>query len=288
MGNGRLKALPFLARGAHLTALRSRGLYVDSPNGDLHLPQVAATDDPASIGPVDVVLFAVKLYDTDDALRLLPPLIGPDTLVVPLQNGVESVDLLSQAVGSRHVAGGTAYVAAVVSEPGRIRHTAMGRLIFGPVSGPVPVPLSQLAEASERAGVETVLSDSVQIDIWSKFVRLTAFSGVTAVTRCPIGPVRDDPDLRAMLDAALRESIAVARGRHIVLPAAIVEEVAAATAALPPMAKSSMLEDLERGRRLELRWLSGAIVRLGDEVGVDAPTHRLIVKLLRPHVHGHA
>lgn len=276
----------FLARGAHLAALQSRGLYVDSPDGDLHLPRVAATDDPASIGPVDIVLFAVKLYDTDSALRLLPPLLGPDTLVVPLQNGVESVAVLSQAVGKTRVAGGTAYVAAVVSEPGRIRHTAMGRLIFGPLEGPVPAELAQLKEASERAGVEAVLSSSVHVEIWSKFVRLTAFSGITAVTRCPIGKVRDDPELRAMLDAALRESIAVARGRGIALEATTFEEIATATDALPPMAKSSMLEDLERGRRLELPWLSGAIVRLGDEVGVDAPTHRLIVKLLRPHVHG--
>jgi 2-dehydropantoate 2-reductase len=276
----------FLARGDHLVALRARGLHIDSPNGDLHVPTVMATDDPTSIGPVDIVFFAVKLYDTESALQLLPPLIGSHTLVIPFQNGVESIDVLTRAVGEGHVAGGTAYVAAVISEPGRVRHTAMGRLIFGPTRGAMPPLLRQLADACGRAGFEAMLSESVQVDIWSKFVRLTAFSGMTALTRCPIGALREDPELRAMMDAALRESIAVARGRQIPLPASTLEEIHAATDALPPIAKSSMLEDLERGRRLELPWLSGAVVRIGEEVGVDVPTHRLIVKLLRPHING--
>jgi 2-dehydropantoate 2-reductase len=287
---GRLAAsgsdVAFLARGAHLAALRARGLFIDSPNGDLHLANVTATDDPSAIGPVDLVFFTVKLYDTEEALRLLPPLLGPRTLVVPFQNGVESVDVLTRTVGAGHVAGGTAYVAAVVSEPGRIRHTAMGRLVFGPVSGPMPELLSQLGDACEGAGFEGILTERVMVDIWSKFVRLTAFSGITALTRCAIGPIRDDPELRTMLDAALRESIAVALGKGVPLPASTFAEIAAATDDLPAAARSSMLDDLERGRRLELPWLSGAVVRIGDEIGVDVPTHRLVVRLLRPHVNG--
>jgi 2-dehydropantoate 2-reductase len=276
----------FLARGAHLAALQTRGLFIDSPNGDLHLANVSATDDPSAVGPVDLVFFTVKLYDTEEALRALPPLLGPHTLVVPFQNGVESVEVLSRTVGAAHVAGGTAYVAAVVSEPGRIRHTAMGRLVFGPLSGPMPELLVQLGKACERAGFEAILTERVMVDIWSKFVRLTAFSGITALARCAIGPIRDDPELRTMLDAALRESIAVALGKGVPLPASTVEEIEAATDALPAAARSSMLDDLERGRRLELPWLSGAVVRIGHEIGVDVPTHRLVVKLLRPHVNG--
>jgi 2-dehydropantoate 2-reductase len=289
---GRLQAageeVHFIARGAHLAALRDKGLTIESPTGALHLPRVSATDDARTIGPVDVVFFTVKLYDTDSALQQLAPLVGPDTIVIPFQNGVESVDTLVRTVGKSHVAGGTAYIAAVISEPGTIRHTAMERLIFGPLASPAPGRLTELLGACLRAGLDATLSDRIQVDIWSKFARLSVFSGMTAVTRCPIGPLRADPELRAMMDDALHESIAVARAKQIPLPSTTFADVQTASAALPPTAKSSMLEDLERGRRLELPWLSGAVVRIGDEVGIDAPTHRLIVRLLRPHVNGKA
>ncbi len=287
---GRLAAagadVNFLARGAHLAALRASGLYIDSPNGNLHLSSTTATDDPERVGPVDLVFFAVKLYDTDDALRLLPPLIVPATLVIPFQNGVESIEALTRSLGADHVAGGTAYVAAVVSEPGRIRHTAMGRLVFGSLNGATRDVLLELRDTCLQAGLEAVLSESVQVDIWSKFVRLTAFSGMTALTRSSIGPIRDDPALRAMLDTAVTESIAVARASGMSLPPTLFDEIQAATDALPPIARSSMLEDLERGRRLELPWLSGAVVRIGSELGVNVPTHQMIATLLRPHIHG--
>jgi 2-dehydropantoate 2-reductase len=287
---GRLAAagedVHFLARGAHLAALRERGLRIESPNGNIQLPRVQATDAPAEIGPADIVFFTVKLYDTDSALALLPPLVGPQTLVVPFQNGVESIDVLTRIVGRSHVAGGTAYVAAVVAEPGVIRHTAMNRLIFGPVSGPAAPALQQLLNACRRSGIDAALSERILVDIWAKFARLSVFSGMTAITRCPIGPIRQDPELRTMAEDALHESIAVARAKQIPLPASTFTEIVGATEALPANARSSMLEDLERGRRLELPWLSGAVVRIGDEVGIATPTHRLIVRLLRPHVNG--
>jgi 2-dehydropantoate 2-reductase len=162
----------------------------------------------------------------------------------------------------------------------------MNRLIFGPLSGAPPAALQQLLAACQRAGIDAALSERILVDIWAKFVRLSVFSGMTAVTRCPIGPIREDPELRAMTDDALHESIAVARAKQIPLPASTFSEIVAASDALPANARSSMLEDLERGRRLELPWLSGAVVRIGEEVGVDAPTHRLMVSLLRPHVNG--
>lgn len=279
----------FIARGEQLAALRLRGLQIHSPLGDTHIRDIHATSDPESIGPVDVVLFSVKLYDTDSALGLLPPLIGPQTLVIPLQNGVDAVDMLTRAVGRTHVAGGTTYVVAVVSEPGVIQHTAMDRLIVGPVSaiqGPRPALLEELHALGKRAGFDIVLSDRIIVDIWAKFVRLTVFSAMTAVTRCPIGPIRADRDLMALMETAWRESILVARGKQIPLPASTFTDIQAATAALPAGARSSMLEDLERGRRLELPWLSGAVVRIAAEVGVEVPTHRLFVTLLGPHVNG--
>jgi 2-dehydropantoate 2-reductase len=287
---GRLAAtgidVTFLARGAHLNALRTRGLQIRSPKGDVHLPHVRATDEASSIGPVDVVFFTVKLYDTADALAALPPLIGPDTVVLPFQNGVESVGRLIDAVGAPHAGGGVSYVSAVIDEPGVIRHTAMDQLIFGEVDGSRSPRLERLLEACQPAGFRATLSDQIVVDIWSKFVRLTVFSGMTAVTRSPIGVIVNDPDLLAMLKAALEEALAVARAKGVPVATDIVEGVARAYQALPPQMKASMLEDLERGRRLELPWLSGAITRLGQEVGVDTPIHRFIATVLKPHENG--
>ncbi|HWF83481.1 MAG TPA: 2-dehydropantoate 2-reductase, partial [Vicinamibacterales bacterium] len=251
---GRLAAtgvdVTFIARGAHLSALRSHGLRIESPKGDLHLPHVAATDDPSTIGPVDIVFFTVKLYDTESATELLPPLIGADTVVIPFQNGVDSVDVLTRAVGRAHVAGGTAYVAAVIAEPGLIRHTAMDHLIFGELDGTRSARLTGLLEACQPAGFQSTLSDHILVDIWSKFVRLSVFSGITAVTRCPLGPIREDPELLAMLQAAAMETMKVAASSGVPLPAEVLGEMMTMVKGLPPNAKSSMLEDLERGKRL--------------------------------------
>lgn len=287
---GRLAAagsdVTFLARGAHLEAMRARGLRLESPNGNLHVHRVNATDDPTTIGPVDAVLFAVKLYDVEPAAGMLPPLVGPDTVVLPFQNGVDAVGMLSGAVGRPHVGGGVAYVASVVSEPGVIRHTAMDHLIFGELDGAKSPRLERLLRACEAAGFQATLSERIEADIWSKFVRLSVFSGMTAVTRSPIGPLRDDPDLWAMFQAAILEGMAVARAKGITLPPAVFDEIGAMARSLPAQAKSSMLEDLERGRRLELPWLSGAIVRIGRELDVETPIHRFIATVLNPAVNG--
>ena len=287
---GRLAAagadIIFLARGRHLQALRTSGLHIASPKGNLHLPGVNATDDPATIGRVDVVFFAVKLYDNASATRLLPPLVGPDTVVIPFQNGIGSVDLLTHTVGRVHVAGGVAYVSAVIVEPGVIRHAAVDRLVFGELDGTRTPRLERLLEACRAAGFQATLSDHIEIDIWSKFVHLSAFSGMTAVTRLPIEPLRDDPDLFAMYQAAVMEAMAVARAQGVALTAQVFDEAITAAHKLPPNTKSSMLEDLERGKPLELPWLSGAVVRIGSEVGVATPIHHFIATVLKPHVTG--
>src|SRR3954464_14342522 len=287
---GRLAAagsdVTFLARGAHLEAMRARGLRITSPKGDLHLPRVRAESDPAAIGPVDVAFFAVKLYDTESALALLPPLLGPHTLVIGFQNGVETVASLTRAVGAARAAGGVSYVSAVIAEPGVIRHTAMDHLIFGMPDGSASPPLAALLEACRPATFQTTLSANIDVEIWTKFVRLSVFSGMTAVTRCPIGVIVKDPDLLEMLKTAARETLAVARAKGVAVAGSIDEDVAAAYKALPPQAKASMLEDLERGRRLELPWLSGAVVRLGREEGVATPIHSFITTVLKPHIGG--
>jgi 2-dehydropantoate 2-reductase len=276
----------FLARGAHLAAMRANGLRILSPKGDVHLPRVAASDDPREIGPVDVVMFTVKLYDADAAIKLLPPLVGPSTVVIPFQNGVEGVDILTRAVGREHTAGGTCYVSAVIVEPGVIKHTAMDHLLFGELDGSRSARLEQLLDACRRTNFQTTLSADITLDIWTKFTRLSVLSGMTTVTRAPLGVIMNDPDLLAMLKAAVAEALAVAQAKGVRVRADMIEDVARAYQALPPQTKSSMLEDLERGRRLELPWLSGAVARIGAEVGVQTPIHSFIATVLKPYIHG--
>src|SRR5262245_44204448 len=276
----------FLARGAHLDAILTRGLRITSPRGDVHLPHAQAVGDPKDIGPADIVLFAVKLYDVESALASLPPLVGPGTAVVPLQNGVDSVATLTQAIGREHVAGGTCYVSAVVAEPGVIKHTAMEHLIFGELDRAPSPRLQALLAACAPATFRSTLSDDIMLAIWTKFVRLSVMSGMTAVTRCPLGVIANDQELWAMLKQAVREAMDVAHASGIPVATSTVEDVATAYASLPPQTKSSMLEDLERGRRLELPWLSGAVARIGKEVGVPTPTHSFITAVLKPFVDG--
>ena len=293
---GRLAAagedVVFIARGRHLAAMRERGLRIESPLGNVHLPTVRATDDPTTVGPVDIVFFTVKLYDTESALAMLPPLVGPrgprgpGTLVVPFQYGVDSVGNLTRAVGAEHVAGGTTYIVSVVAEPGVIKHGALGRLVFGALNGSRPAPLVHLLEACQRAKIEAVLSERINVDIWSKFARLTVFSGMTSVARLPLGPLRKEPEVRALMEAALRESVAVGKAKGVPLPDSLVADIMDSLITMPPGSRSSMLEDLEHGRRLELPWLSGTMARLGKEVGVPTPIHQFIATILAPHVNG--
>jgi 2-dehydropantoate 2-reductase len=276
----------FLARGAHLKALQDNGLHIASPLGDVHLPKVQAADRPQAIGPADVVLFTIKLYDVDAAAATLGPLIGPETVVITLQNGVDAIDMVAKHVGEEHVAGGAAYIVVVVDQPGRLRHTGGQNLVFGERDGRRSDRLVAFEEAGKRAGFGAKASSEVETDLWIKFVRLSAWSGMTAVTRSPMGVLRDDPELFEMMMTATKEAIAVGTARGITFPADIVESTLAMIPNFPAASKSSMLEDLERGRRLELPWLSGAVVRIGREVGVPTPVHRFINAVLTPFVNG--
>lgn len=276
----------FIARGAQLEALRTRGLTIDSPHGVLSLPSVRATDRTPDVGPVDVVLFTVKLYDLDEAAATLPPLIGRDTVVITLQNGVEAPTMVARHVGAAHVAGGAAYIVAVADAPGHIRHTTAQRLVFGELDGSASERLQHFEQACARAGVQGRLTTDITTDLWIKFVRLATWSGMTAVTRAPMGVIRDDPELVSMMSAALDEAIAVGRACGVSFPPTLVDETMKMVRGFPPESKSSMLEDLERGRRLELPWLSGAVVRIGQAAKVPTPIHGFITMVLGPYVHG--
>jgi len=283
---GRLAAagedVTFLARGAHLAALQKDGLHIDSPAGALHLPKVQATDRPQAVGPVDVVLFTVKLYDVDAAAATLAPMIGPETVVITLQNGVEAVDLVAKHIGQEHVAGGAAYIVIVIDKPGHLRHTAGHQLVFGESNGTRSPRLIAFEAAGTRAGFHAKASTEVETDLWIKFVRLAPWSGMTTITRSPMGVIRESPELFAMMMTATDEAIAVGRARGVTFPDNIVADTLKLIHRFPADSKSSMFEDLERGRPLELPWLSGAVVRLGKEVGVSAPTHQLITAVLTP------
>jgi 2-dehydropantoate 2-reductase len=276
----------FLARGAHLKAMQEQGLHIESPNGNLDLPSVQATDRPQAIGPVDVVLFTVKLYDVDASAATLHPLIGPDTVVITLQNGVEAMDMVARHVGAGHVAGGAAYIVVVIDKPGHLRHTTAHSLVFGERDGRRSDRLVAFEEACTRAGFKGKASTEIETDLWIKFVRLSTWSGMTSVTRSPMGVVREDPALFKMMMDAIDEAIAVGRARGITFPADIIDSTLAMIKGFPASSKSSMLEDLERGRPLELPWLSGAVARLGREAGVLTPTHHFITTVLMPFAAG--
>ncbi len=278
----------FIARGAHLEAIRRDGLRVLSPLGDVHIRPAAATDDPAEIGPVDVVLFAVKLWDTEAAAAAVRPLLGPatgaPTAVISLQNGVEAEDILARVLGAAHVAGGVAHVSAAIEAPGVIRHhNPLARLTFGELDGRPSPRTGALLEACRRAGIDAGLSDDIRRDIWEKFVFLVAFSGVTTLARLAVGPILGDPDGRAFFRALMAETVDVGRAAGVGLEAGAVDRLMAFAGGLDPAMKSSMLMDLERGSRLELDWLSGAVVRMGGRLGVAVPANAVVYAALKPH-----
>jgi 2-dehydropantoate 2-reductase len=289
---GRLAAggqdVTFIARGTHLAAIRQRGLRIESAGrGDVTIEPATASDDPATVGPVDLVVFAVKLYDSESAARATRPLIGPQTGVVTFQNGVDSVGVLSEALGREHVIGGVAQIAAVIAAPGVIRHTGtLAQFQIGELDGGQSERLAALARALEQAGVDHQVSDDIERDIWAKMVFLATFAGLTALIRLPIGPIREDPETRALYRDGMAEALAVARAQGIGLPEDFVDKALARTDQLPAQMKSSLLEDLERGKRLELPWLSGAIVRMGRELGVLTPIHGFITAALKLHASG--
>lgn len=275
----------FIARGAHLAALQRDGLRLTSPKGHLHRP-VRATEDAAAIGPVDVVLFTVKLYDVDASAARLAPLLGPETVVITLQNGVEAIDMVSRHVAADHVAGGVAYIVAVVEEPGHIRHTTADRLVFGEKDGRVSERLKRFQEAGGRAGFTADVSASIDVDLWVKFVRLATWSGITSATRSGMGVIRQHPLLLRMMDAMIEEAMAVGRSRGIAFPEGLLEGTRQMVQNFPPQSRSSMLDDLERGRRLELPWLSGAVARMGEASGVPTPAHAFVNAILLPYQNG--
>lgn len=277
----------FVARGQTLEALRSGGLRVLSPDGDLELKQVRAGNNAASIGPVDAVLFCVKLYDVEGAKPLLASLLGPQTFVLTLQNGVEVVDMLAPEIGRGRILPGSSYVSANIVAPGLIRHVgATGHIEFGELDGKLSARAQALIDAFARTNVEARFNSDIIASLWAKFVLVAGYSGVMALTRAPIGVVRSCPETLGLLRDALAEAEAVARAMGIKIPDELSTALVQRTQGMAPQLKPSLLEDLEHGRRLEVDWLAGAVVRLGEKAGVPTPVNRVIHAALKPYAKG--
>ena len=277
----------FVARGRHLKAIREHGLIVRSAGGDIRLSAASASDDPKALGSYDVVLFAVKLWDTEAAAAASLPLVADGGVVVPFQNGVESIERIGAVIGAARVLGGVAYIAAVIAEPGVIVHTGrMARLCFGPVLPEQEAAARRFLQACIGAGIEAELVADIRRVVWEKFVFLCALSGMTCATRQPLGAIRSDADLRAVFEAAMREAWMVGRARGIALAENLVAQQMVFADGLPAEMKSSMLNDLLAGNRLEAPWLSGAVARMAKEAALVAPVNATLYAAVKPYCDG--
>jgi 2-dehydropantoate 2-reductase len=277
----------FVARGAHLAAMLSRGLTVLSPRGDLHLSPVKATDTPADIGAVDFVLFCVKLWDVESAGAAVRAIVGPNTAVIPLQNGVDASERLIPMLGQEAVMGGVAQISASIAEPGVIRQTGtFMRLVFGEMDGQPSARGAAFQALCEAAKFEAVNSNSILTALWEKFILLATNSSVVALTRLPFGKLRNDPEVFALFEKGVAEVAAVGRARGVPLPPGFEEKALQATRNFPAEMLPSMAVDLLRGNRLELPWLAGKVVALGRELGVPTPTFEVMYAALKPYANG--
>ncbi|HUL63161.1 MAG TPA: 2-dehydropantoate 2-reductase [Burkholderiaceae bacterium] len=277
----------FVARGAHLAALREHGMKLESELAPVHLARVTADSDPARLGPADIVMFCTKLWDVEDGARQIAPALAPDGLVIPFQNGVESHLMLRGVLGSERVAGGVAQISANIKAPGVIEQVGpFARLRVGTFSSAQEARLREFAEAGTRAKIDIEVVADIERALWEKFVFLVAISGVMSLARQPVGVVRADPDLRATLIAALEETAAVARARRVALEPDIVAATMKLVDWLQPGMRASMLNDLTRGNRLEAPWLAGAVARMAREAGLTAPVNATIYAALKPYLDG--
>ena len=277
----------FVARGAHGAAIRKHGLRITSALGDAVVRPHHVSADAAEIGAADLVVFAVKLPDAEPAARQLKPLLRAGTVVLPLQNGVDVVDLLAREVGDSTVAVGVAQISARIASPGVVEHVgALARLRFGPLQPQQAEAMAALHALCAKAKVDAELLADPRRAVWEKFVFLVGLSSLTALTRQPVGVVREHPELRRLLRQVMAETAALARAEGVPLDEAFVDAQMANADKLPPHVKASMLGDLAAGKPLELPWLAGAVMRRSEQHGLPADANRFVAAALAPYVHG--
>ena len=275
----------FIARGAHLAAMQKDGLRIDSVHGNLHLPKVNVTDDPKSVGPVDIVLFAVKLWDTEKAAEAAKPLVGPNTRLITFQNGIDSVERITPIIGKEQTIGGAAYIATVVEKPGVIKHTSsFARMRFGRADKKPDAALTAFADAGKAAKLDVDLSADINVELWEKFIFLTAMSGSTATLRSAIGPIREDSELRGFFRQLMDEAYAAGKAKGVALaPDYVDSRMDFMMNKVEPGMVASMAHDLERGNRIELDWLSGKVRALGRELKIPTPASDTVYTALKLH-----
>lgn len=273
----------FIARGAHLSALREKGLQVRSVFGDFRVSPVSATDQPAQAGPVELVIFATKTYHTDDAAHLIKPMVGPDTMVVSFQNGVDAADRIGQIVGMKHLLGGATWLSAAIEEPGVIgQYSQFRRIAVGELDGKITPRAETLREVFQSTGATVELVPNIEQILWTKFVFISAISALGGLTRVTMGEYRDVPEARAVLTEAIREVVAVAQAKEVALAPDIVSSTLQFIDGSAANIKPSMQRDLEAGRMSELESLVGVVVRLGAKSGAATPVMNLAYAVLKP------
>jgi 2-dehydropantoate 2-reductase len=282
----------FIARGAHLSAIRTRGLEIRSPMVGDFVVRAAAEEDTSRVGPVDVVVVAVKAYDNPTALPLVAPMLGPDTTILTLQNGVDSVAELAALYGEARVIGGPTYIATALAAPGLIEQTGTHRrIVFGEVLGALPRMtdrVRRIQEALAGADVQAEAVEDGRTPIWEKFIFLAALAGFTGAARLPIGPVWADPVIRAQFLDACREIERVARAEGVPVVDGIIERIGEYVGKIPGSMRSSLLIDLSQGKRIEVEALQGALVRRAARLGIPVPIMSTLYAVLKPWAEGQA
>jgi 2-dehydropantoate 2-reductase len=273
----------FIARGAHLAAIREQGLRVESVHGDFEVCPAKATNDAADAGPVDLVLVTVKSYDLEAAAEAARPLVGSETAALALLNGLDAAERLAAVWGDEHVLAGLTHVSSSIAAPGVIRQVSpLRRITFGERDGAITPRAERIRDALSGSGAEVNLTPAVEVALWEKFVFIASISGVCCLARQTTGRVMDTPETRQLYTDALREVEAVARARGVALPPDVVEKTLRLTEGFAPQTKPSLLVDLEAGRRLELEAMNGTVVRYGRKAGVATPVHDVIYAALKP------
>ena len=275
----------FIARGAHREAIEKNGLKVESVHGDVYLPKPNVTDNPAKVGPVDIVIFAVKLWDTEKAAEQARPLIGPNSRLITLQNGVDSVERIAPILGADQTVGGIAAIATVIDTPGVIKHTSSFAMMrFGRADKRADATLQAFADAGKAAKLDVAIADDIERERWQKFIFLTAMAGATSALRSSIGPIVADPELRAFFRQLMEEAFAIGKAKGVALdPNYIESRMDFVLNKVEPGMKASMAHDLERGNRLELDWLAGKVREFGRALGIPTPASDTVYTVLKLH-----
>jgi 2-dehydropantoate 2-reductase len=273
----------FIARGEHLRAIQENGLQVESAAGPFSIQPANATDDPTQVGPVDAVILGVKTWQVEESAKAMSPLIGSQTVVVPLQNGIETCDQLSSHLGSEHVLGGSARIIGFIVEPGRLRQVGgLCEISFGELDNRSTERTERLREVFEAAGIRTVVPKDIQVTLWAKFMAVTALGGIGAVTRAPAEVLVRLPETRQLLVSALEEVARLGAARGVALNDEHVRAAMATFDGLPAGSTMSLQRDIVAGRPSELEAWNGSVVRLGRSAGVPVPTHDFVYEALLP------